>query len=160
MQKNAGQTAAGFIKESFNILFRYFGGRLKISLIIGIICYIVLWIMGVNLRLLISIIVALFNLVPYLGPMASMVITAVIVIFQDPALALWAIVLNFLLQLLDAWVLSPLILSKSLKVPPVVVIAAIIIGGSLFGILGLLFAVPAAAIIALLIRTIKNSRIK
>jgi len=159
-QKNAGQAAIGFIKESFGILFKYFKARFFISLILGVICYVVLWILGVRLRLLISIIVAIFNLLPYIGPMAAMVVTAVIVVFQDPMFALWATIMNFGLQLLDAWVFSPLILGKSLGVPPIVVFVAIVVGGSLFGILGLVFAVPAAAIIALLIRTIRNRRRK
>lgn len=157
-RKNTGQATAGFVKESFQLLFKYFTARLKISLIIGVICYLVLWILGVHLRLLISIIVALLNLVPYIGPIASMVVTALIVVFQDPMFALWATIMNFGLSLLDAWVFSPIIIGKSLGVPPIVVIVAIIVGGSLFGILGLAFAVPASAIIALLLRTIKNRR--
>lgn len=157
-RKKAGQAAADFIRESFLLLFKYFTARLKISLLIGVICYVVLWILGIRLRLLISIIVALSNLVPYIGPIAAMVITALIVVFQDPMFALWATVMNFGLSLVDAWVFSPMIIGKSLGVPPIVVVVAIIISGSLFGILGLAFAVPIAAIIALLLRKLKKRR--
>ena len=147
-----------FIKESFAILVRYFTGRLKISLILGVVCYIVLWILDIRLKLLISFIVAAANLVPYIGPMAAMVISALIVIFQNPIYTLWVTVMSFGLQLLDSFVLSPLILGKSLGLPAIVVLVAIIVGGSVFSFWGIVFAVPVAAIISLLIRKIRNRK--
>ena len=83
-QKNIGAEIENFIRESFELLGRYFKGRLLISLIIGALCFIVLWIIGIRLKLLISIIVALTTLVPYIGPIVAMILTALIVVFQAP----------------------------------------------------------------------------
>lgn len=147
---------SGMIKEALAILGKYFTGRLLISLILGIVCYIVLWIMGLRLRLLISILVALLNLVPYLGPIIAMAASALIVVFQNPIAALWVTVMNFALQLVDSLVLSPLILGRSLKVPGIVVVVAVLAGGSVLGIWGLIFAVPAAAIVLMIIRRVRS----
>jgi predicted PurR-regulated permease PerM len=148
----------GMVREAFSILGKYFTGRLLISLILGVVCYIVLWILGIRLRLLISIIVALLNLVPYLGPIIAMAASALIVVFQKPIDALWVTVMNFTLQLVDALVLSPLILGRSLKVPGFVIVIAILVGGGLLGIWGIIFAVPVAAIILMIIRRIRSRR--
>ena len=153
-RKNGG--FPGMIKEAFSILGKYFAGRLLISLILGVVCYIVLWIMGLRLRLLISILVAVLNLVPYLGPIIAMAAAALIVVFQNPIGALWVTVMNFALQLIDALVLSPLILGRSLKVPGIVIVVAILVGGSVLGIWGIIFAVPTAAIVLMIIRRIRS----
>ena len=156
--KSFGTEIGRFIKESFALLGRYFASRLLICLILGIACYIVLWIVGIRLKLLISILVAVTTLVPYIGPIAAMVVTALIVVFQAPIYVLWMTIINFSLQLVDAWVLSPIIIGKNLGVPPILVIVAVIIGGSVFGILGIIFAVPAAAILALFMRKVRNAK--
>lgn len=149
---------ARIIKDAFAILGKYFAGRVMISLLLGVICYGFLWLLGIKLRLLISILVAALNLVPYLGPIIAMAVSALIVVFQSPIGALWVTVMNFVLQLLDALVFSPLILARSLKVPGIVIIIAILIGGSVMGIWGLIFAVPAAAIVLMIIRRIRARR--
>ncbi len=113
---------AGYLKEAVSILKTYFTGRLKISLLMGIICYAVLYLLGIRLKGLISIIVAVANLLPYLGPALGMILSALIAVFQEPVLAVWVILLNLGLQLLDSLVFSPLILGKSLGLPPLICI--------------------------------------
>lgn len=158
-KSGVGESAVRFVGDSFRILGKYLKARLLISLILGVVCYIVLALLGLKLKLLISIIVFLFNLVPYVGPIASMIITTIIVAFQPPvANVLWVIIMQFGLQVADGVVLSPMILGKSLGVHPVVVFIAIFIGGSVFGILGMVFATPVAAIAALLVKRIRDRR--
>lgn len=152
-----GKSAVSFVGDSFRILGKYFKARLLISLIMGVVCYIVLALLGLKLKLLISIVVFLFNLVPYMGPVASMIVTAIIVAFQPPLInVLWVTIMQFGLQIVDGVVLSPLILGRSLGVHPIVVFIAIFIGGSVFGILGVVFATPVAAIAALLVKRIRE----
>ena len=148
----------GTVREAFQILTRYFFGRIVISLLIGTVCYPILWLMDAPLRLLICILVAVLNLVPYIGPAAAMAASALIVVFRDPLDAPWVVMMCFGVQLLDALVLSPLILGRTLRIPGFVIIIAILLGGSVLGIWGIIFAVPAAAIAAMIIRHIRNRR--
>ncbi|NLZ44546.1 MAG: AI-2E family transporter [Clostridia bacterium] len=145
---------AGYLKEAVSILKTYFTGRLKISLLMGIICYAVLYLLGIRLKGLISIIVAVANLLPYLGPALGMILSALIAVFQEPVLAVWVILLNLGLQLLDSLVFSPFILGKSLGLPPLIVLAVALIGGAFFSVWGVIFAVPVAALINLLLKRV------
>lgn len=147
-----GKALGDFIREAFSILGTYFIGRVKISFILGVICYVVLMAFDVRFKGLISIIVGITNLLPYIGPVVSMILTAAIAAFQGAAAVIWILLLNFGLQLLDSLLLSPMILGKSLAVPPMVIFTATLIGSSVFGFWGVLFAVPAAAILSLLVK--------
>jgi|SRR5690554_6070234 predicted PurR-regulated permease PerM len=151
-KKRFGRDIADYIKEAVYILQTYFTGRLKISFLLGVVCYIVLYLLGIRLKGLLSIIVAVANLLPYLGPVIGMILSALIVVFQEPILAVWVTLLNLGLQLLDSFVFSPVILGKSLGLPPLIVLAVALIGGAFFNIWGVVFAVPVAAIINLLLK--------
>jgi len=151
-KKRIGRDIADYIKEAVYILQTYFTGRLKISFLLGVVCYIVLYLLGIRLKGLLSIIVAVANLLPYLGPVIGMILSALIVVFQEPILAVWVTLLNLGLQLLDSFVFSPVILGKSLGLPPLIVLAVALIGGAFFNIWGVVFAVPVAAIINLLLK--------
>ena len=105
-------------------------------------------------RVPVSIMVGLFNLVPYIGPIAAIIISAIVVVFQNPIDVLWMTIFQFVFQILDAALLSPLIMGKSMGLHPLVVFAAIFIGGSAWGILGMVVATPIAAIAALAVRRI------
>lgn len=150
--KKTGQDTVDYIKEAVYILKTYFFGRLKISLLLGVVCYIVLYLMGIRFKGLISLIIAVANLLPYLGPVVGMLLSALIVVFQDPLLAVWVILLNLGLQLLDSFAFSPVILGRSLELPPFIILAVVLIGGIFFNIWGVIFAVPVAAIINLLLK--------
>ncbi|HHU82462.1 MAG TPA: AI-2E family transporter [Firmicutes bacterium] len=151
-KKRFGRDIADYIKEAVYILQTYFTGRLKISFLLGVVCYIVLYLLEIRLKGLLSIIVAVANLLPYLGPVIGMILSALIVVFQEPILAVWVTLLNLGLQLLDSFVFSPVILGKSLGLPPLIVLAVALIGGAFFNIWGVVFAVPVAAIINLLLK--------
>ena len=151
-KKRIGRDIADYIKEAVYILQTYFTGRLKISFLLGVVCYIVLYLLEIRLKGLLSIIVAVANLLPYLGPVIGMILSALIVVFQEPILAVWVTLLNLGLQLLDSFVFSPVILGKSLGLPPLIVLAVALIGGAFFNIWGVVFAVPVAAIINLLLK--------
>ena len=153
-KKTVGRDTVDYIKEAVYILKTYFTGRLKISFLLGVICYLALYLMGIRFKGLISIIFAVANLLPYLGPAIGMFFSALIVVFQEPVLAVWVILLNLGLQFLDSFVFSPVILGKNLGLSPFIVLAVALIGGAFFNVWGVIFAVPVAAIINLLLRSL------
>ena len=92
--------------------------------------------------------------------MTAMIVSALIVVFRYPIDALWVVLMCFGVQLLDALIFSPLILGRTLRVPGFVIVLAILLGGSVLSLWGIIFAVPAAAIVAMIIRRIRNHRQK
>jgi len=147
-----------FFGESLHLVGKYFKSRLLVTLIVGAVCWVVMGplVLGVKGAIPVSIFVGLANLVPYVGPFAGIAVTAVVCLVQQPMAALWMVLTLFGLQILDAVVLSPLMLGKSLGLHPIVVFIAIALGGSAFGIIGVVIATPVAAIAALAARRIRN----
>lgn len=147
-----------FFRESLRLVGQYFKVRLLITVILGVLCYLFMWlVLDLEGKVPVSIVVGLFNLVPYAGPIAAMIISAIVVVFQDPMDVLWMTVFQFGFQIIDSAVLSPLMMGKSMGLHPLVVFFAIFIGGSVWGILGMVIATPVAAIAALAVRRIRKS---
>ena len=149
----------GFFRESVHLVGQYFKARILITLVLGVSCYLFMWlVLDLKWRIPVSIIVGVFNLVPYIGPIAAMIISAIVVVFQDPMDVLWMMIFQLVFQILDSAVLSPFIMGKSMGLRPLVVFVAIFIGGSVWGVLGMVVATPIAAIAALAVRKISKKR--
>nr|WP_278244294.1 AI-2E family transporter [Caldisalinibacter kiritimatiensis] len=134
--------------REFNLLFsKYLIGKIIDSIIIGILCFIGTMIIGAPYALVISTIVGVTNMVPYFGPIIGAVPAVLITLFYNPITALWMLIFILCLQQFDGLYLGPKILGTQVGLKPVYVISAIIIGGGLFGVLGMLLAVPIGAII-------------
>lgn len=155
---NGNVKERSFFGESLHLVGQYFKARFLITLILGAACYLFMWlVLDLKWRVPVSIIVGLFNLVPYIGPIAAMILSAIVVVFQDPMDVLWMIIFQFAFQLIDSIMLSPLLMGKSMGLHPMVVFFAIFIGGSVWGIVGMIVATPIAAIAALAVRRIRKS---
>ncbi|NMA86011.1 MAG: AI-2E family transporter [Tissierellia bacterium] len=137
------------IKEAFS---NFFVGKLLDSLIIGILCFIGCAILRIRYGLLISLIVGITNMIPYFGPFIGMVPAAIITLFYSPFKALWLTIFIFLLQQFDGLYLGPKILGVQVGLKPFWIILSILVGGGFFGVWGMLFAVPVAAVIRNLLR--------
>ncbi|MCA9837665.1 MAG: AI-2E family transporter [Trueperaceae bacterium] len=124
----------------------YIRGQLLITLCLGVFIYIGLRILGIGSALAISFLAAVFNLIPYLGPIIG-VIPAVLLGFTiSPWTALGAVIVFVIANQLEGNVLGPYILSKSTDLHPVTVLLAILAGAGLFGLVGALLAVPIVAL--------------
>ena len=132
-------------------------GQLFLAIVVGVMVYIGLSILHVRFALLLAIIAGILELVPYIGPVLAAVPAVILAIFQGPfLLAAWVVVLYIVVQQLENYLLVPLIMKKAVGLNPVVVIIALLIGGKLLGILGILLAVPAAAVLAEFFKDIKR----
>jgi predicted PurR-regulated permease PerM len=123
----------------------YLRGQLLITTILGVLVWLGLTIVGVPLATAIAFIAALFNLVPYLGPVVGAVPAVLLGLTVSPLTAVLAIVVFIIANQLEGNVLSPMILSRSTNLHPVTVLLAIMTGLGLFGIVGALLAVPTVA---------------
>ena len=129
----------------------YLRGQLLITLLLGTFIYIGLSIINVPLALAISFLAAIFNLVPYLGPIIGVIPAVLLGFTVSPLTALLAVVVFIVANQLEGNLLAPFILSKSTNLHPVTVLLAILAGAGLFGFLGALLAVPTVALIKLIL---------
>ena len=133
-------------KEGHEIFIRFFIGKFIDSFIIGVICFIGLSIIKNPYALLLSVIVGVFNMIPYFGPIFGAIPAVLITLFEGflPAVSVAGFI--FLLQQFDGLVLGPKILGDSIGLSPFWIISGILIGGALWGPLGMFFASPLIAI--------------
>lgn len=124
----------------------YLRGQLLITLTLGVLIWIGLTIIGVPLATAISFLAAIFNLVPYLGPIIGVLPAVLLGLTVSPLTSVLAIVVFLLANQLEGHVLSPLILSRSTNLHPVTVLLAIMAGLGLMGLMGALLAVPLVAL--------------
>jgi putative permease len=142
-------------------LGNYLRGQFLVALMIGTLSTITLWLLGVDFFLMIGPIAGLMNMIPYVGPIAGgllAIIASVITSGQFDTIP--GIVIAFTaIQIFDNSLLQPLILARNVELHPMLILLAILIGGKLFGIVGLLLAVPFAAILkVIIVETVVNFR--
>ncbi len=147
LRKDQAIAAVKFIHEADEIFSKYIVGKMIDSLIIGLICFAGMWALKAPYALLMSIIIGVTNMIPYFGPFIGAVPAIIITLFSSPVTALWVAVFILVLQQLDGYIIGPFILGDSVGLSPFWIILAILIGGGLFGVLGMLICVPVMAIV-------------
>lgn len=139
---------AELCNRSSRIFTRYFLSNLLDSLIIGVACYIFMLIMGLPYSLIIAVVVGVTNFIPTFGPLVGAVIGGFLILLVNPLGTVWFIIYTVVTQFCDANLLKPKLFGDTTGLRPMWVLAAIIIGGGLFGVVGMLLGVPFVAIIA------------
>jgi predicted PurR-regulated permease PerM len=123
----------------------YLKGQTIASLATGAIVTVGLAIIGVPYALVLGLVTFVFNYIPYIGPFVAGVAAAVVGLFVSPLTALLAIVIVIAAQQLVDTLLTPRVMSAQVNLHPTLVIFALLVGGTLFGIVGMLLAIPFAA---------------
>ncbi len=136
--------AVEFVDGVFN---GFIIGKIVDSLIIGVLCYIVCSIARMPYVVLISVIVGVTNIIPFFGPFIGAIPSGLIILLVSPVKALIFAVIILVLQQLDGNIIGPKILGSSIGVNGFWVMFAIIVGGGLFGFMGMLLAVPVFAVL-------------
>ena len=145
-EKSYGKTT-GFLKRCDDILSRYIVYTLLDALIVGVANLIFMTAFRMQYAPLVSLVVAVTNLIPSFGPVIGGVIGGFILLLVNPTHALIFIIFTMVLQFLDGYVIKPKLFGDSLGVSGVLILAAVIVFGNIFGIVGMLFAIPLAAIL-------------
>lgn len=126
-------------------------GKIIDSAIIGIICFIGLSIFKFDYALLISVIVGVTNVIPFFGPFIGAIPCALLLLLIDPVQCFWFIVFVIILQQFDGNILGPKILGDTVGISGFWILFSVIVGGGLFGVVGMLLGVPVFAVIYTLI---------
>lgn len=129
------------------IMAAYTRGVIISSVVVGLITAAAYWAVGIEMWLALGVIAFLGEIVPILGPWIAFVVSFPVVLVTQPDKALWMVAVFGLIQALEGWFISPKIQSNSIEFPPVIVLLALAIGGEVAGAVGVVLALPAAAIL-------------
>ncbi len=146
---------ASEILETMGITLQKFLLGISCSMIInGTLTFLGLWFLGIPFAIPLGIIAGLLSFIPNIGPIAASVPAILIALAQSPTTAFYVLLLYLAVQNLDGFLLTPLIQQRAVSIPPVLVIAAQLLLGVLFGFLGLLLAVPITAVVFVAVKMI------
>ena len=149
LMRQIGKAVGGFIR-----------GQLMVALVVGLLSSLALRILDLPFWLIVGMVAGLLNIVPFIGPWvggALGVSTALVV--GDPIRAIWVAVAFLAIQQFDNHVVSPLILRVAVHLSPVTIILALLAGGSIGGLLGVLIAVPATAVLKIVAGHLWRTRV-
>jgi len=138
------------LEEIDHIISGFIRGRIIVCFIVGTLIGIGLYFLNLKFALIIGIVSGVFNFIPYLGPIVGVILALIFALGNPWWTLLMIVVLFVLVNQLEAIYLNPNILGKGLGLHPLTVILSILICGQLLGILGVLVAVPLAAIFKVL----------
>ncbi|MEH6436785.1 AI-2E family transporter [Massilia sp. DD77] len=140
------------LQELGHTLASWLMGKAASMLIVGIATSIGLSMLGVPLALILGIIAGLLDFIPYLGPVMAGVPAVLLALSISPELAMYTVFLFVGVQLVEGYLLQPLIEARAVDLPPALVIVMQLIFGTLFGFAGVALATPLAAGLAVLVR--------
>lgn len=130
----------------------YVRGQLFISVFVASMVYVGLILLGVEFAILLAIINGITNVIPYFGPIIGAVPAFFIALLESPLLALKVILMITIVQQIESHIVAPTVYGRNLGIHPVIVILSLLAGGSFFGFMGLIFAVPVIAVIKVLLK--------
>jgi predicted PurR-regulated permease PerM len=133
------------LAEISRVLHRWLNGQLIAMAAIGTVTYLGLVLLGMPLALVLALLIGLFEFIPYIGPILGAVPMLLIASGQGFEMMLWVAGLYLFVQLLEGYLLTPLIQSRAVSMPPAAVITSQLVFGAMFGVLGLALATPLAA---------------
>lgn len=132
----------------------YLRGQFLAALIVGLLSTFALWVIGVEYYFLIGMVAGFANMIPFLGPIIGGALAVVVAAVTTGSFALTLpIVASFVgIQLIDNVGTQPLVLSRNVELHPLAILVVLLIAGEFFGLLGLLLAVPVAAVLKVLVQ--------
>lgn len=134
-------------QKSNEIFGGFITGKILDSAIIGVLCFVCLSLLHMPYALLVSVIVGVTNVIPFFGPYIGAVPSAILILLEDPKMGVYFIIFILILQQVDGNIIGPKILGNSTGLSAFWVVFAILLGGGLFGIVGMILGVPTFAVI-------------
>lgn len=145
------------LQAMHNSLGAYIRGQLFVSFIVALVSYLLFRILGLNYPLLLGVIMGLTNIIPYFGPIIGSIPVVLIAITISGKMVIYALIGVLFIQIIEGNFLSPYIVGKSTQLHPVMIIFALLFGGQLGGIIGMIVAVPLLTVIKVMTNYTFNS---
>lgn len=133
-------------------LGNYIRGQFLVCLLIGLFAYIGYWVIDMPYALLLASIVAVFNIIPYLGPFFGAAPAIIMASTISLKMVLLVAAVNLIVQILEGNVISPQVVGRRLHMHPLLIIFSLLVGGELAGIPGLILAVPCFAVLKVIVQ--------
>ncbi len=146
--------------KSNNIFGGFIIGKLIDSAIIGVLCFVGLSILKMPYVMLVSVIVGVTNVIPFFGPYIGAVPSTILIMLANPIQGVYFIIFILLLQQFDGNILGPKILGNSTGLSAFWVIVAILLGGGLFGFVGMVMGVPTFAVLYYIVQMLVNNHLE
>lgn len=142
-----------FLQKIDITLGKYIRSQLIVSLFIGVLTTLVLYVLKIDFALLIGILAGITNIIPYFGPLIGALPAVLISLIRYPNKVVWLIISLIIIHEVESGIISPHIVGENVGVHPLTVIFALLIGGVFFGLWGMILAVPLAALIKLFLES-------
>jgi predicted PurR-regulated permease PerM len=140
------------LQTLYHTVQRWFLGQLAAMTFIAVFWAISLSLIGVPFALLLGIFSGLISFIPYLGALISVVLPVLLALISDPFSVVWVILAFIIIQQIEGNLLQPIVMSRAVDLHPALVIFAILVMGTLFGLIGVFLAVPLVAVLQVLVR--------
>ncbi|MDF1618050.1 AI-2E family transporter [Petrocella sp. FN5] len=142
------------MKKIDGVLGGFIRGQILVAMIIGMMSSLVLLLLGVEYWIVLGLLAGLGDLIPYIGPFLGAIPAVFITLSSDPWKTLWVIVAFIVIQQIESNLISPKIVGHSVGLHPVAIIFVLLLGGSLWGLIGLLVSVPLAGVFKVIVESI------
>lgn len=147
------------LRETHTVFAKFISGKIIDSLIVGLLTFIIMSIAGIPYTVLISTVIGVTNVIPFFGQYIGIIPSAVLVFIDSPGKGILFLVLIIVLMQFDGNVLGPKILGDSIGLKSFWILFSILIFGSLFGVLGMVCAVPVFAIVYRMVKRWSERRL-
>ncbi|BAU27054.1 putative PurR-regulated permease PerM [Aneurinibacillus soli] len=144
-------TARRILHDIDYALGQYIRGQLIVCAVVGVLAYVGYFLIGLPYAGVFALLVAVTNIIPYIGPFFGAVPAILFALTISWKVALYAVIVNLIIQILEGNIVSPFIVGRSLHLHPLFIILAVTIGGEIAGLAGLIFAVPVVACLKVVI---------
>lgn len=145
------QRVREILEEMYKTVQKWFVGQLADMAIVGALSAVALWILGIPFWVLLGVLAGILGFVPYVGFLVSLVPPVLLALADAPITAVWVIVAYLVIQQVEIDLIYPLLMSRAVSLHPAVVVFAIFVSGLIFGLVGLVLAIPLAAALHVLV---------
>lgn len=145
--KEKAEKIIGFSRLTSDTFTKFVTGQLLEAVIIGLLCFIGLLILRMPYPAVISILIGFTALIPVFGALFGTTIGAFLILLVDPMKALWFVIFIIVLQQIETNLIYPKVVGKTVGLPGILVLFSVTVGGGMFGIIGMLFAVPVCTVL-------------
>lgn len=135
-------------------------GEIANAAVVGVLCFLGMTVLQMDYALLISVLVGVANVVPFFGCVIGAVPSAFLLLMVDPMQALWFVIFITVVQAVDGNIISPKIVGQTIGLSGLWIMVSIIVGGSMFGVVGMFLGVPMFAVLYSLLRDFTEYREK
>ncbi|MCA0982655.1 AI-2E family transporter [Halobacillus yeomjeoni] len=137
----------------------YIRGQLLVSVFVGILASAGFWLIDLPYPLVLGLVAGATNIIPYFGPLLGAVPAVIVALTISVKLLIYSLLVVIIIQLIEGNLLSPYIMGRSIHIHPIFIILALLAGGELAGVVGLILAVPVLTCLKVVVSEIRNGRL-